>query len=66
MMGLMRRVFNAYKVLALIGFVVVLLLFYFQQSGYGPTDRRTDGQTDGWMDIPSYRDAIDASKNFKF
>ena len=27
-----------------------------------PTDQTTDQQTDQQMDIPSYRDAIDASK----
>ena len=29
----------------------------------GPTDRPTDGPTNQWTDIPSYRDAIAASKN---
>ena len=29
----------------------------------GPTDRPTDQRTDGRTDIPSYRDAIAASKN---
>ena len=30
-----------------------------------PTDRRTNGPTDRRTDIPSYRDAIAASKNWK-
>ena len=29
----------------------------------GPTDQRTDGPTDQRKDIPSYRDAIAASRN---
>ena len=36
-----------------------MFTFVFAESGYGRTDRRTDGR----LDIPSYRDAIDASKN---
>ena len=31
-----------------------------------PTNGRTDGRTDQWTDIPSYRDAIAASKNDDF
>ena len=33
------------------------------QPTNGPIDQRTDGPTDQRMDIPSYRDAIAASKN---
>ena len=39
----------------------MLLLIY--GIGYGPTDRRMDGPTDGRTDIASYRDAYAASKN---
>ena len=38
-------------------------ILQFLQKRYRPTDGPTDGPTDQRTDIPSYRDAIAASKN---